>query len=95
MNIEWFRDLVICILGIVSAVTLIIISVVLFRLYRKINSVLNSLKTTSATIQGLSSYIGDEVVKPITQLVAVIQGIRQGVETVSKFFKKGEGGKNV
>jgi hypothetical protein len=94
MSIEWFRDLIICIFGIAATVVLIIIAVLLFALYRKTSSLLNSLKATSATIQGISSYVGDEIVKPLTQAVAIIQGIRQGVDAVSKFFKKPEGGKN-
>ena len=94
MSIEWFPDLIICIFGIVAAGVLIFIAVVLYSLYRKTSSLLDSLKATSATIQGISSYVGDEIVKPLTQAVALIQGIRQGIDTVSKFFKKSEGGKN-
>tara|TARA_Y100000031_G_scaffold133746_1_gene155792 strand:+ start:658 stop:921 length:264 start_codon:yes stop_codon:yes gene_type:complete len=84
--------LIIC--GIAATVVLIIIAVLLLSLYRKTSSLLNSLKATSSTIQGISSYVGDEIVKPLTQAVAIIQGVRQGVDTVSKFFKKPEGGKN-
>ena len=94
MSIEWFRDLIIIIFGIATTVVLIIIAVLLYSLYRKTSSLLDSLKATSATIQGISSYVGDEIVKPLTQAVALIQGIRQGIDTVSKFFKKSEGGKN-
>jgi len=94
MGIEWFRDLIICIFGIVAAGVLIFIAVLLFSLYRRTKSILDSVKATTNTIQGLSSYIGDEVVKPITQVVTIIQGIRQGIDGVSKFFKKSEGGKD-
>ncbi|MAF85521.1 MAG: hypothetical protein CL875_03440 [Dehalococcoidales bacterium] len=94
MSIEWFRDMILIICGIAATVVLIIIAVLLLSLYRKTSSLLNSLKATSSTIQGISSYVGDEIVKPLTQAVAIIQGVRQGVDTVSKFFKKPEGGKN-
>jgi len=95
MGIEWFRDLIICICGIVAAGVLVFIAVLLYSLYRRTFSTLDSIKATSTTIQGISSYVGDEVVKPITQIVTLIQGIRQGIDGVSKFFKKSEGGKNV
>lgn len=94
MSIEWFRDLIICIFGVVAAGVLIFIAVLLYKIYRKTGSALDSVKATSTTIQGITSYVGDEVVKPMTQVVAIIQGIRQGIDTIGKFFKK-EGGKDV
>ena len=94
MSIDWFRDLVICIFGLVAAGALIFIAVLSFLLYRRVRVILDSVKATSKTIQGLSSYVGDEVVKPVIEVAAIIQGIRQGIDTISRFFKKKEGGKN-
>jgi len=94
MGIDWFRDLVICIVGLVAAGVLIFVTVLLFSLYRRIKVILDSVKTTSKTIQCLSSYVGDEVVKPVIELAAIIQGVRQGIDTVGRLFKKKEGGKN-
>ena len=94
MSIDWFRDLVICIFGLVAAGVFIFIAVLLFLLYRRVRVILDSVKATSRTIQGISSYVGDEVVKPVIEVAALIQGIRQGIDTISKFFKKKEGGKN-
>ncbi len=94
MSIDWFRDLVICIFGLVAAGVLIFIAVLLFLLYRRVRVILDSVKATSKTIQGLSSYVGDEVVKPVIEVAAIIQGVRQGIDTISRFFKKKEGGKN-
>lgn len=96
MSIDWFRDLIICIAGLVAAGVLIFISVLLYSLYHRTRSILDSIEATSTTIQGVTSYIGEEVVKPLIQVVALVQGIRQGIETISKFFKKKEeGGKDV
>lgn len=92
MSIDWYRDLFTCILGVVAAGVLIFVAVLSYSLYRRARSILDSIKTTSRTIQGISSYIGDEVVRPVIQVVAVVQGIRQGIDTISKFFKKQEGG---
>jgi len=94
MSIDWFRDLVICIFGLVAAGVLIFIAVLLFLLYRRVRVILDSVKATSKTIQGLSSYVGDEVVKPVIEVAAIIQGVRQGIDTISRFFKKKEGGKS-
>lgn len=94
MSIDWFRDLAISIFGLVAAGVLIFITVLLFLLYRRVRVILDSVKATSKTIQGISSYVGDEVVKPVIEVAAIIQGIRQGIDTISRFFKKKEGGKN-
>lgn len=90
MSIDWFRDLVISISGLVLIGVLIFIAVLLYALYRRTRSILDSVRATSRTIQGISSYVGDEVIKPITQIVALIQGIRQGIDAVSKLFGKKE-----
>lgn len=94
MSIDVFRDLVISILGLVLIGALIFIAVLSYSLYRRARSVLDSIRITSKTIQGISSYLGDEVVKPVMQVVAIIQGIRQGIDTISKLFKKKKGGRN-
>lgn len=94
MSIDWFRDLVISISGLVLIGVLIFVAVLSYSLYRRIKPILDSIKTTSRTVQGVSSFVGGEVVKPIIQVVALIQGIRQGINTISKLFKKKEGGKD-
>lgn len=88
MSIEWFRDLVIAISGLVLIGLFVLVAVLSYFLYRRIRSILDSIKVTLRTIQGISSYVGDEVVKPVAQVVALIQGIRQGIDAVSKLFKK-------
>ena len=90
MSIDWFRDLVICISGLVATGVLIFIAVLAYLLYRRAKPILDSIKTTSKTVQGISSYVGDEVAKPLIQVVALFQGMRQGIDTVSKFLKKKE-----
>lgn len=88
MSLDWLRDLVICILGIVAAGVLIFIAVLLYSLYRRTRFILDSVKITVRTIQGISSYVQEEVVKPVVQIVAFIRGILQGIDTISKFFEK-------
>jgi hypothetical protein len=104
MGIEWFRDLFICILGVITIVVLIFIAVLAYSLYRRsqyligtvellcerANSILDNLETTSETMRGIASNIKQAVVDPVAQIIAIIQGIRQGISLVNKFFKKEE-----
>ena len=95
MSIDWLRDLVIVIMGLVATGVLIFIAVLLYALYHRTKSTLDSIDTISRNIQGISSYVGGQVIKPLIEVVALIQGIRQGIDTISKIFKKSEGGKDV
>ena len=95
MGIDWFRDLIICILGLVATGVLIFIAVLLYSFYHRTKSILDSIETSSRTIQGITSYVGSEVAKPLIQVAVVIQGIRQGIDTVTKLFKKQGGGRDV
>jgi len=94
MSIDWLRDLIIVIFGLVATGVLIFLAVLLYSFYRRTSSILDSMATISRTMEGISSYAGDEVAKPLMQVVAFIQGIRQGINVISKFFKKKKGGKN-
>ncbi len=92
MDIGWFRDLAVIILGVVAAVVLIFVAVLSFLFYRRMRSILDSLKTTSRTIEWFSSFRGEGVAKPVIQAAAVIQGIRHGIDSISKLFGKKGGG---
>jgi hypothetical protein len=96
MDIAWFRDLVICISGLVVTVVVIFIAVLSYLLYSRARSVLDSIKATSATINEISSSVRDEVIKPILQLVALIRGVLQGIDLVGRFFRteEQEGGRD-
>ncbi len=72
MSIDWFRDLAISISGLVLIGVLIFVAVLSFSLYRRAKSILDSMKLTAKTIQGVSSYVGDGVVKPVMQVAAFV-----------------------
>ena len=93
MGIEWFRDLAISLSGLILIGVLIFIAVLAFLLYRRVSSILDSMKIVSRNVQGISSFVTDEVAKPLIQVVAFVQGIRQGIDAIGKLFKrkKGEG----
>ena len=90
MDIAWFRDLVICISGLVVTVVVIFIAVLAYLLYNKARSVMDSVKATTATINEITSAVRDDIVKPVLQWVTLIKGVFQGIDLVSRFFKKEE-----
>ncbi|MCJ7516072.1 MAG: hypothetical protein MUO89_08960 [Dehalococcoidia bacterium] len=90
MDIGWFRDLVICISGLVITFVVIFIAVLAYLLYSKVRPVLDSVKATSATLNEITSTVKDEVVKPVVSFVTLIRGIVQGIELASRLFKKEE-----
>ena len=73
MSIEWLRDLIIVINGIVSIGVLVFLALLADSLYRRVRPVLDTVSTIS---------------KLVAPMVALIQGIRQGVVTFSEFFSK-------
>ncbi len=93
MDIAWLRDLVIIIATLVAAGVLIFISVLVFSVYRRVKSILDSAKIISRTMRGLTSLVGGGGVKQIVQIVAVVQGVYQGITVVRRLFAR-KGGKD-
>ena len=92
MTIDWFRDLAIAVLGLVAVGALIFICVLSFQLYRRLRVVLDATQGIVSTVHQFTTYIGEEVAKPMVQMAAIVQGVRQGIEAVSKLCQKKEGG---
>ena len=90
MNIEWFRDLAICILGFGATAVIVLIGVLALLLYRKLRPILDSVKATTKTVENVSSCVEEEEVRPLTQLAAFVQGIRQAINLVTRFTKNKE-----
>ena len=97
ITIDWFRDLIICIVGVVATGVLIFVAVLSYSLYHRTRSILDSVKTISRTVQTTSSYVQDKATKPLIEVAAIIQGVRQGIDAVSTLLrsKKQEGGRDV
>ena len=93
MGIEWFRDLSITILGFTASVVLIFMAVIAYRLYRSARLALLSIKAASQSISDIVTLV-QEGIKPVIWILALIKGIREAFEGISKMFKKGsdEGG---
>jgi len=94
MDIAWFRDLVICITGLVITVVVVLFGVLSYLLYIRVRAILSSLQAASANVNEISSAVKDDIVKPVAQLVALIRGISQGIDMFSRFFRKQEGDKD-
>lgn len=90
MSIEWFRDLVIIIWGLGSTVVILVIGVLAIMLYRRMRPALDSLKTTTKTVEDITSVVGEEVVGPLSKVVAFIQGARQAINLVTQLRGKKE-----
>lgn len=90
MNIEWFRDLVVCIFGIGATAAAIIFTVLAFVVYFRVKPILDSMKTTARAVENISTSVEEEVVKPIAQLAGLIQGVRQAIGLVRRFTKDKE-----
>ena len=104
MGIEWFRDLFICLMGVISILALVFISILAYSIYRqsqylmgvvesvcqKADLVLDDLETTSGTVRGIATGIKQAITDPVAQVVSIIQGIRQGINLVNKVFNKEE-----
>ncbi|MDD4859226.1 MAG: hypothetical protein PHR56_03365 [Dehalococcoidales bacterium] len=88
MNIEWWRDLVIVVFGIAATVLAILCTVMMLVFYKRIKPVVESVKKTAETIENISSTVEDEIVKPLSQLGAFIQGIRQVINMMGGRFSK-------
>ena len=87
MDIEWFRDLSIAILGFVTSAVLIFVAVLSYRLYRRASAALLLVKSTSKIAYDTVTMVQQG---PLITILALIQGIRGGFKGISKIFKKGK-----
>jgi uncharacterized protein YoxC len=92
MSIEWFRDLIIVIYGFFGIIVLIFLVVLAILIYQKTRTVLNAIQSTTDDIKKVVSTIKEEFVDPLVQLMAIIQGVKQGINVISQLFRKNKGG---
>jgi len=87
MGVEWTRDLSITILGFVASGVLIFAAVLAYRLYRETTSALSQLKAASKRACDTVSLI-QELVKPLIPVVALVQGVREGLTGIIDIVRK-------
>jgi hypothetical protein len=90
VDIAWFRDLIICIFGISATVVVVTMAVLACLCYRRVRPILDSVKATTKTVENLSSTVEEEVARPLSQVAAFVQGVRQAVGLVKEFRKRRE-----
>jgi hypothetical protein len=94
MDIQWYRDLIICITAPVAAIALIIISVASCLRYRRTRRIADALDTAIFNINEIIVNVREDIIDPALQIMSLLKGIRQGIEIVNKFMGR-EGSKNV
>ena len=87
MDIQWFRDLAICILGFGATLVIIFMGILAFLLYRRLKPILDSAKAAAKTVENISSCVEEEVARTLGQIAAFVQGIKQAVGLVGRFSK--------
>jgi hypothetical protein len=87
VGIEWFRDLSITILGFVTSAVLIFVTVLIYRLYRRANSALLLVRSTSKIAYDTVTLVQQG---PLITILTLVTGIRGGFKGISKIFKKGK-----
>jgi Na+-transporting methylmalonyl-CoA/oxaloacetate decarboxylase gamma subunit len=90
VDIEWFRDLSLCILGIGGTVALLVLVVLAFVFYCRARPVLDSMKKTARTVARVSSAVEAELSGPLAQIVSFVQGCRQTIGLFNRLFRKEE-----
>ena len=90
MELSSWRDIILIIWGLVATVAIVFISVILFLFYRKTSSVLDSTDLMVAKVGNIVDYVEKEVVRPVSRLGTMIQGIMQGISIFGSIFSKKE-----
>jgi hypothetical protein len=57
-------------------------------LYRKLRPILDSVKSTAKRVENISTTVEEEVTRPLAQLAAFVQGVRQVVGLFSGFTRR-------
>ena len=76
MDMAWFRDLSVTILGFTVTVVFIVSGIVLLRLYSSVQSVLKELRATSALAHDAAARV-HEGMRPILSLFEMISDARE------------------
>jgi len=104
MDLSWWRDLAIVIWAGIATIALIVISIFIILLYRKLVPLMESagtvMKSADTVIQSADEVVNkvgavvdfarDEVISPVVQFGNAVQGIAQGVTMIVDLFRKKE-----
>ena len=88
MGMEWFRDLAIVILGLGVTAVAIVIGILALMLFLKLRPILDSAKSIAERAEEISATVEEEISRPLAQLSAFVQGIRQAIGLFSGFARR-------
>jgi gas vesicle protein len=89
MDMAWFRDLSITIMGFVITVVFIIVAIAVYKLYGAATATMKSVRAASKDVSDTVAIVR-EAIKPFVMIMTMIQAIRQGFEQVTRKNKKQE-----
>jgi hypothetical protein len=90
MDLASWRDLVIVIWGAIGVLAVIFICIILFLFYRRVSSLIESTDAVVVQVGGIVDYVDQQVIRPITQVGSMIEGIIKGIQMVRELFRKKE-----
>ena len=90
MSLAELRDLFIVIFSLVGIGATILLSILLFLAFRKIRSILDSVRQTLGNVRNVRSMVSDNIVKPLVSISSFLQGLRQALEFISRASKREE-----
>ena len=93
MALADLRDLVLVIYGLLAIGLTIFFIVLIVLVYRKVNSILDSIKQTTSNIRQTSSVISEGLIQPIAKFYGFISGLRKAME-ILETLRKGKGAKS-
>jgi len=88
MDITWWRDLVIVVLGLITTIAIVFLSIIIYMFYKRTVTLMNSANEVVDKVGAIVDYTEQEVMQPILQFGTVVQGIVQGVSFFTNMFKK-------
>jgi hypothetical protein len=93
MDIAWFRDLSITIMGFIASAVLIFAAILAYRLYHIIRLTLLKVREVSQKASDTITIV-QEGIKPLLQITSIIQFVIEAIKSIGKMFKKesSEGG---
>lgn len=95
MDIAWFRDLSITIMGLITSAVLIFAAILAYRLYKITRLTLLKVREASQKACDTITTV-QEGIKPLLQITSIIQFVIEAIKSIGKMFKKesSEGGNN-
>ena len=90
MSLAELRDLFIVIFSLVAIGATIIITILLFMVFLRIRSILDSGRETLGNVRDISSVVSDNIVKPLIGVASFVQGVRQALEVISGVARRKE-----